>query len=130
MAAGDVLGHGKTDAAGTGAQIQYTGRLNALQALDGGGGQHLRVRAGDQHPLRDVQRQAVKLPPADEIGHRLALQMALHQRSGLLLHGVGDVETAGAAQFLPALTGGAAHQFTGLQRGGGQASLVELLANI
>ena len=40
--------------------------------------QHLGVGARDEHVRRDIQRQAVKLPLADEIGHRLARQHAAH----------------------------------------------------
>ena len=130
MAAGNVLRHGKTDAAGAGAQIQHAGALRLPQALDDGGGQHLRVRAGNEHPLRDVQRQAVELPLADQIRHRLAGQMALHQCAGLPFHRVGNIEPAVPAQLLPALAGGAAHQLPRLQCGGGQPRLMELLADI
>ena len=67
----------------------------------------------------DVQGQAVKLPLADEIGHRLPGQTpaAPASRTRSSTSG-GGIQRAVPAQLLPALAGGEAHQLPGLQRGG------------
>ena len=91
---------------------------------------HLRVRPGDQHALGDVQRQTVELPLADEVRHRLAVQMTLRQTAHLLLHRVGHVEPPVAAQLLAAFAGGAADQLPRFQRGVGETGAEELLADI
>ena len=125
-----MLGQCQSYAARAGAQVQYPRLGHALQPGQRLLHQHLGVRAGDQHALGDVQRQAVKLPFADEVRHRLARQMTLGQPLHLLLHGSRDVQPAVPAQLLPALAGGAAHQLPGLQRGVSHAGFMEALPQI
>ena len=113
-----LAGDGQAQAAGTGAQVQDPGGLLLPQPADGGLGQGLRVGPGDQHAFADVQGQAVKLPLADEISHRLPGQTPAGQRPGRLLHLRGRVQRAVPQQPGLILSGGEAHQLPGLQGGG------------
>ena len=97
-----------------------------LYVGDGLLGQHLGVRPGDQHVLGDVQGEAVELPLADEIGHRLPGHAPLHQPPDLGLPLRRGVQAAVPDQLLPALAGAEADQLPGLQGGGLHPALPQL----
>ena len=130
MALRRVFGQGQTDTARACTQVQHPGLGHGLQVRQRPIHQYLGVRPRDQHALRDIQRQAVELPLADQVRHRLAGQMALRQAAHLLFHRLRHVQPAIPAQRLPGLPGGAAYQLPGLQRGIGQSCPQELLPHV
>ena len=101
-----------------------------LHVGDGLSGQDLGVGPGDEDVPGDVQGEAVELPLADEVGHRLPGQAALHQPPDLLLPLGGGVEAAVPGELLPALAGAETDQLPGLQGGGLDAGGPELLADV
>ena len=125
-----LAGNGQPHAAAAGAQVQHATFLHRAQIGNGLLRQHLGIRAGNQHAFGYIQRQAVKLPLADQIRHRLAVQMALHQLAHLFLHHLRHIQPAVPRQLFAGLAGGIAHQFTGLQCGALQAGIVKNLPDI
>ena len=118
-----LAGDGQTQAPGSGAQIQHPGAVLLRQPVNGGLGQGLGVGPGDQYAFGDVQGQAVELPLADKVCHRLPGQTAAGQGPGRLLHLRGRVQRAVPQQPGLILSGGEAHQLPGLQGGGLDARL-------
>ncbi len=53
-----------------------TGRASAARQLDGDAGDHLGLRAGDEHAPIDEQVEVTEPPPAEHIGERLAGSVA------------------------------------------------------
>ena len=125
-----LAGHRQAHAAGPGTKVQHTASRIRPQKGQGAVHQSLRVCAGNEHLTVDVQGQAVKLPLADEIGHRLPGQVPLHQAADLLLHHRGYIELSVPQELLAGLAGSKAHQLPGLQGGGSYSGQPELLANI
>ena len=85
----------QTDTAAAGAQVQYPAVAQGLHIGQRLIHQHLRIRPGNQHLLGDIQRQAVKFPLTDEIGHRLSRQVPGRQLPGFQ----GGVDDAALLQF-------------------------------
>ena len=111
-------GHRQPHAAAAGAQVQHPGPLpRRLGQQNGPLGQHLGVRAGDEHVPGDVQGQAVELPLPDDVGHRFPGQTPPGQLLHPVLHRLGGVEGQVPEELLPGLVGGKAHQLPGLQLG-------------
>ena len=78
--------------------------------LNGTGGDDLCVRTGDEDGRSHRQGQAIKIPLADDIGHRLTGQAALDICFQLFLHRTGGVQAAVFEKFLLALACGAADE--------------------
>ena len=112
-------------------RTQIAGTLSGgLSQLDTAFRQKLGIRTGDQNCFADVQRQAVELPFADEVGHRFADEVALHQLHDLGLHLGRHIELCIAEKLLPAFAAAGADQFPGLQLGGGISGISQLVADI
>ena len=81
-----VCRRGKADASAARAEIQNAAGPRAARRVDELCRQHLGIRARDEHRGRNVERQTIELPLADEIRHRLARQVALDELARTLLH--------------------------------------------
>ena len=127
---GGLGGDGQAHAAAARAEVQHPALPQLLYVGDGLFGQHLGVRPGDEDVLGDVQGEAVELPLADEVGHRLPGHAPLHQPPDLRLPLRGGIQAAVPGQLLPVLAGAEAHQLPGLQGGGLHAALPELAADL
>ena len=95
-----VCRRGKADASAARAEIQNAAGPRAARRVDELCRQYLGIRARDEHRGRNVERQTIELPLADEIRHRLARQVALNELARILLHLWRGVERAVAHQLL------------------------------
>ena len=92
--------------------------------------QHLGVGARDEHGGRNIQPKAVKLPLADEIGHRLSRQVPGRQLPDPLFQFRRSVQPPVPGQLLPALVDPETGQFPGFQGGIDDAALLQFPADI
>ena len=101
------VGYGEADTARAAAQVEHAPVAPA--PLEEGyrlPGQHLRVRARDEHLGAHLHRQAAELPHAGYVGHRLAGEAAGEHLPDAALDLVGAVEREVAQQLRRRLAGG------------------------
>ena len=110
----DALGDRKADAAAACTQIQNARILLQKQRLfDGQLGHDVGIVPRDEHVGRDGQGHVVKIPLAEDVGHRLALEIALDEGFGQLADLLRGVQLAVGDHLLGRLAGGRADQLTG-----------------
>ncbi len=112
----DLRRRRQTQASASRAEVQCPALPQCPEVVNGQFRQKLGIRPWNQHIRGNIQRQAVELPLANDIGHRFPFQMPLQKGLHPVLHLWGRVKIAVPHQFLTALSRGAADQLPGLQR--------------